>query len=76
MFYAVNREKKESCTCCARGNWDPRAAVAVRSAGEEVDGSAELLRVLMAPCSAFSYGWFNTAMVLEGRRYLPWLSNR
>ncbi|XP_065502604.1 D-amino-acid oxidase [Caloenas nicobarica] len=24
----------------------------------------------------YSYGWFNTAMVLEGRRYLPWLSNR
>ncbi|NWS39601.1 OXDA oxidase, partial [Probosciger aterrimus] len=24
----------------------------------------------------FSYGWFNTALVLECRRYLPWLTNR
>ncbi|XP_068766858.1 D-amino-acid oxidase isoform X2 [Struthio camelus] len=24
----------------------------------------------------YSYGWFNTALVLEGRSYLPWLTNR
>lgn len=26
--------------------------------------------------SCFSYGWFNTALMLEGRSYLPWLTNR
>jgi len=26
--------------------------------------------------SGFSYGWFNTALMLEGRSYLPWLTNR
>ncbi|NXA37395.1 OXDA oxidase, partial [Eudromia elegans] len=24
----------------------------------------------------YSYGWFNTALVLEGSRYLPWLTER
>ncbi|XP_025892504.1 D-amino-acid oxidase [Nothoprocta perdicaria] len=24
----------------------------------------------------YSYGWFNTALMLEGRRYLPWLTKR
>ncbi|XP_078237957.1 D-amino-acid oxidase isoform X2 [Pogona vitticeps] len=24
----------------------------------------------------YSYGWFNTALMLEGRSYLPWLTNR
>ncbi|NXP68317.1 OXDA oxidase, partial [Chloropsis cyanopogon] len=24
----------------------------------------------------YSYGWFNTALMLEGRNYLPWLTNR
>ncbi|XP_069475556.1 D-amino-acid oxidase [Ambystoma mexicanum] len=24
----------------------------------------------------YSYGWFNTAMMIEGRRYLPWLMER
>uniref|UniRef100_A0A8C3Q6W0 FAD dependent oxidoreductase domain-containing protein n=1 Tax=Geospiza parvula TaxID=87175 RepID=A0A8C3Q6W0_GEOPR len=26
--------------------------------------------------SSFSHGWFNTALMLEGRSYLPWLTNR
>ncbi|XP_054851683.1 D-amino-acid oxidase [Eublepharis macularius] len=24
----------------------------------------------------YSYGWFNTALMLEGKTYLPWLTNR
>nr|XP_003230569.2 PREDICTED: D-amino-acid oxidase [Anolis carolinensis] len=24
----------------------------------------------------YSYGWFNTALILEGKSYLPWLTNR
>ncbi|XP_062999818.1 D-amino-acid oxidase [Elgaria multicarinata webbii] len=24
----------------------------------------------------YSYGWFNTALMLEGKSYLPWLTNR
>ncbi|XP_077773820.1 D-amino-acid oxidase isoform X2 [Podarcis muralis] len=24
----------------------------------------------------YSYGWFNTALMLEGKRYLPWLTKR
>jgi len=33
---------------------------------------SSLLSILVS----FSYGWFNTALMLECRSYLPWLTNR
>lgn len=30
----------------------------------------------LLPGFDFSYGWFNTSLIVEGRRYLPWLTER
>lgn len=46
--------------------------------GREAAACVKLLRVLngFVSSSTFSYGWFNTALMLECRSYLPWLTNR
>lgn len=46
--------------------------------GQEVAAHVKLLWVLngVLSSSGFSYGWFNTALMLECRSYLPWLTNR
>lgn len=72
VFYAVKREGK-SCTHVRRvqGNRGPRSTVAGRNLEQKAPvGSHSFLS------SCFSYGWFNTALMLEGRSYLPWLTNR
>nr|XP_033809581.1 D-amino-acid oxidase isoform X1 [Geotrypetes seraphini] len=43
---------------------------------ESVLGFRNLTPKELALYPGYSYGWFNTALMIEGKRYLPWLMNK
>jgi len=74
VVYAVNRGEN-SCTSCAGGNRGP-SGIGSAGAGGGCSCKAAVGPHGLPSSSGFSYGWFNTALMLEGRSYLPWLTNR